>query len=124
MTTHSRQYLFYTQKEPTMKKIALTAASVLALSACGGVVSTPKATVTAPAPTVTVTEAPSYSSDDMSTGEMALALAWADMPSSSQQTICESYNTSPSYAWSVWQDTDDSNLITRSEFYDFFDSVC
>lgn len=106
-----------------MKLAIITTASVLALSACGGVVSTPK-----PAPTVTVTEQPSYSSDsgydDMSTGEMALTLAWADMPSSSRATICDSYNASPSYAWSVWQDTDDSNIITRAEFYAFFDGAC
>ena len=110
-------------------KIIIAGIGVAAVAGCG-VVGTAEPTPT-PTPTVTVTESaePTYRSDydyeeDMSVGEIALTLAWADLDEEGQDSVCKDYNRSPSYAWSIAQDAEMDDYVTRLEFEDFFDSVC
>lgn len=90
----------------------------------------PAVTVTEAAPAVTVTApAPEPEVDAFSSDESTLTLmqlAWDEVPYSAQQTMCDTYNVSPSLLWSMWQEqaVGIANDVTRAQFDTFFSGVC
>jgi len=79
-------------------------------------------TTEAPAPTVTSSSPPpsSYGTREL------LAAAFEQLPSSSQQQLCDIYRGSPSNAWSLWEATATgaSATVTRSDFMAVFGAKC
>lgn len=132
-------------------KIVLVVASALFASACGtfpGVpvgVPVPGPTVTAtatetvaktvPGPTVTATVVEQKEDEEDMVGKSgtdvtaaALALAWEEMPYSSQQTLCDSYQIMPNVFWAQWKEAaaDNPGLapLSQAQVFQFMESRC
>ena len=111
-----------------MKRLLIAAPLLLAAGCAFPTVAAPAVTVTAtrtteaPAPTVTHTAEPpsSYGTREL------LAAAFDQLPSSSQQQLCDIYRGSPSNAWSLWEATATgaSATVTRSDFMAVFGAKC
>jgi len=109
-----------------MKRLLIAAPLLLAAGCAFPTVAAPAVTVTrtteAPAPTVTRTAEPpsSYGTREL------LAAAFDQLPSSSQQQLCDIYRGSPSNAWSLWEATATgaSATVTRSDFMAVFGAKC
>ena len=112
-----------------MKRLLIAAPLLLAAGCAFPTVAAPAVTVTAtrtteaPAPTVTRTVEPP--SGGYGTREL-LAAAFEQLPSSSQQQLCDIYRGSPSNAWSLWEATATgaSATVTRSDFMAVFGAKC
>lgn len=89
---------------------------------------------TSPAPAVTVTkevevqveqESSVRSSEDLDAEVTALALemAWSDLSATDQADVCFYYGLDPDDAWDAFSGST-SEYLTKTQFIEFFDSVC
>jgi hypothetical protein len=97
-----------------MKLIGIGLAS-LALVGCTQTVPGPEATVTAPAPTVTVQQQNPY--------QQAMAEAWSQMSYQEQQAICYGFSVDPDMTFGAF-DEGAQGAIPKSEFMLFFSQEC
>lgn len=114
-----------------MKKIAaITAAAVLTagLAACTAAPA-PVQTV-APAPTVTVTQEPTPEPEPVTEDNLAMSMleiVWEDTSKSDREDMCIAYNIAPGMMWDSFQEGAEGNsaeMLTKADFYAFFDAHC